>query len=258
MWVLAAMFAMQLLQGQQKSAQIATENKVAKANARIQDQLTQASNTVSAAAGALNRFKQSVSNQNILKNAANYNESLSKNLQRLQDQAQTGNINTRIQAAERTGQLVAAASAAGIGGSTVDQIHQVIKSQEARQLQQSDRNSSTAASDTLDRIRQVQSAAINGMDTTVFVDRVSDVKTLAQQQEVPSFAQNAGNAALSVIASKSGQDAVGTIGSKIGSWFSSSNTGANIGGTQVQIEGFNPAPATTNPQFFNVASMFGG
>lgn len=255
MWVLAAMFASQLLQGQQKSAQLKTENKVAKANARVQDQLTEASNTVSAAAGALSRYKQSVSNKNIMSNAAQYNESLSKNLIRLQDQAQTGNINTRIQAAERTGQLVASASAAGVGGSTVDQINQVIKSQAARALQQSSRNTQTAASDTLDKIRQVQSAAINGMDSTVYVDKVTDVKAYAQQQEVPSFAQNAGTAALSVIGSKSGQDTL----SGASSWFSSGDSvGANIGGSTVQAEGFNPAPATTNAQFFNVASMFGG
>lgn len=254
MWVLAAMFAAQLLQGQQKSAQLKTENKVAKANARIQDQLQQASNTVNAAAGALNRFRQSVANQNILKNAAQYNESLTKNLTRLQDQAQSGNVNVRIQAAERTGQLVAAASAAGVGGSTVDQISQVIKAQAARQLQQNDRNVKLATGDTLDRIRQVNEAAVNGLDNTVYIDRVSQVNATANLKEVPSFAANAGMAALSVLGTQGGQDALGAIGSK---FFNSPQVGANLG-VPTQVEGFNPAPATTNPQFFNVASMFGG
>lgn len=253
MWVLAAMFAVSLLQGQQKSGQLEIQNKVAKHNAKIQDQLNQASSEVAAAQGALSRYKKSLSNQSILKNAAQYNESLGKNLGRLQEQATQGNIATRLQAAERTGQLVASASAAGIGGSTVDQINQVIKSQAARALQQSDHNTKLATSDTLDRMRQVNEAAFAGLDDISQIDRVTATQTVAQQQEVPSLAQNAGMAALSVLGTKSGQDAVGSIGASVGGWFSTPQAGANL-----QVEGFNPAPAATNPQFFNVASMFGG
>lgn len=267
MWVLAAMFAMQVVQGMEKSKQAATSNKIAKGNAalatltserntKLANIQTQNNNKVAAAAGALNRFRQSVSNQLVLKNAASYNEALAKNLTRFQDQAQTGDINTRIAAAERTGALVASASAAGMGGSTVEQINQVIKSQTARALQISSRNQKLAASDVLDRMRQVTAGAILGQDDTVFADRVTQVESVAQEyrpqglQEVPSFAQNVGMAAMNTLASKAGMDAAG-------SFFSAPKTGANMG-VQTQVEGFNPAPATTNPQFFNVASMFGG
>ncbi len=253
MWALAAMFAVQLLQSKGQSDQLKTQNKTIKSNARIQNQLNQAQNTVASAQGALSRYKQSLGNQQILNNAAKYNEALGKNLSRLQDQAQAGNINTRLQAAERTGQLVASASAAGVGGSTVDQINQVIKGQAARLLQQNDRNTQYATSDTLERMRQVNQAAIAGLNDTTYIDRVSQVEQVANTQEVPSFAQNIGSAALSVLGSKSGQDAVGTIGAKVGSWFTTQEAGANL-----QVDGFNPAPAATNPQFFNVASMFGG
>lgn len=253
MWALAAMFAVQLLQSKNASDQMKTQNKTIKANARIQNQLNQAKNTVTAAQGALTRYKQSLGSQTILENAAKYNEALGKNLIRLQDQAQTGRLNTRLQAAERTGQLIASASAAGVGGSTVDQINQVIRSQSARAVQQMTRNEKYAESDTLERMRQVNKQAILGLDDTTYIDNVSQVERVAYTQEVPSLAQNIGTAALSVLGTQAGQGAIGAIGSKVGSWFTTPQAGANL-----QVEGFNPAPATTNPQFFNVASMFGG
>lgn len=252
MWVLAAMFAMNLLQGQQKSGQIEIQNKVAKKNAAIQNQLTEASNKVAAAQGALNRFQRSVSNQNILKNAANYNSSLASNLGRLQEQSQRGDINTRLQAAEQTGALIASAGAAGVAGSTVAAIDSVIKGRAARQLQQSKYNTKLATSDTLERMRQVNEAASASLDNITAIDRVTSVQQIAQQQEVPNLAQNAGQAALSVLGTQAGQDAVGTIGGSLTSWFKTPQAGANL-----QVEGFNPAPAVASPSFFNVKSAFG-
>lgn len=252
MWVLAAMFAVNLLQGQAKSGQLEIQNKVAKKNAVIQNQLTAASNQVAAAQGALSRFQRSVSNQNILKNAANYNSALASNLTRLQDQSQRGDINTRLQAAEQTGALIASAGAAGIAGGTVDAIASVIKGREARQLQQSKANTKLATSDTLDRMRQVNEAASASLDNITAIDRVTQVQQVANTQEVPNLAQNAGQAALSVLGTKAGQDAVGTIGGSLSSWFSTPQAGANL-----QVEGFNPAPGVSSPSFFNVKSAFG-
>lgn len=254
MWVLAAMFAMQVAKGMQESKQAATQNKVAKANAAIQNQLTDARNTVAAAQGALSRFRQSLGNQQILSNAARYNEALAKNLTRAQDQATTGNLNTRIQAAERTGQLMAAASAAGVSGSTVDQLNSLIRGQTARQVQAAERNAKMAESDTLERMRQVSQGAFNGLNETVFIDSINPVDVQAQQREVPSFLANVGTAALSVLGTQAGQDAVGTLGTKFTNWFKTPNAGV-----QLQVgEGFNPAPGVAQPSFFNVSSMFGG
>jgi hypothetical protein len=152
MWALAAMFAVNLLQGSQQKKKAKAANKNAKFNAGIQDQLVQANNTVAAAGGALSRFRQSLGNQMILKNAAQQNEALSKNLIRLQDQALTQGLNTRIQAAEATGSLMAAASAAGVGGGTVDQLNQMVRGREARELEQQQRNIGLSANDTFDRV----------------------------------------------------------------------------------------------------------
>jgi len=252
MWVLAAMFSMQLVQGKQQADQLKTQNKTAKLNAKIQDQLTQASNSVAAAQGALQRFKQSSANQQILQNAANYNEALGKNLTRLQDQSTQGTFNTRVQAAERTGQLVAAASSAGIGGSTIDQLNQVIRGQAARAVQVNERNRDYATSDALERMKQVTSAGILGQQDITFIDRVTQVQHPENQVEVPSLAQIAGQAALSTFANKAGMDALGQFGS---TFFKSTPQTP-----QISAEGFNPAPGTINSQstgFFNVANMFG-
>lgn len=237
MWVLAAMFAMQLLKGAESAKQTKTANKLAKFNAGVQDQLTQANNQVAAAGGALSRFRQSISNQQLRKNAAAQGEALSKNLFRLQEQSQTQGLNIKLQAAEQTGALVAAASAAGIGGSTVDILNGVIRGREARALEQQQRNSKYAAGDTLDRIRAVNDQAAYGYDDTVYLDRVTQVKSVPGQQQVPGWGQIAGQAAMTTLGNQAGIDAVSKVGTGISSFF---NTQQPASGANLQVGGFNP------------------
>lgn len=255
MWVLAAMFAVQLLQGKQQADQLKTQNKTAKLNAKIQDQLQEASNSVAAAQGALLRFKQSVGNQQILKNAADYNEALGKNLTRLQDQSTQGSFNTRIQAAERTGALVAAASAAGVGGSTITQLNQVLEGQKARALQAQERNRDLATNDALEKMKQVTAAGILGQQDYTYIDRVTQVKHPENQQEVPSLAQQVGTAAIKTFGNQAGMDALGQFGS---TFFAAKPAPVQLD-AGIQTGAYNTAPGAVNgaDSFFNVSKLFG-
>lgn len=232
MWALAAMFGLKLLQGNQAKKQIKANNKAAEQNAAIQDQLTQANNTVAAASGALSRFRQSLGNQLILKNAAKQTEALKTNLLRSQEQSQQQGINNKLQAAEQTGQLMAAASAAGIGGSTVDMLNATIRGRAARIEEQRQRNDKYSYQDTLDRISAVNENAISSMDSTVYLDRVTQVKAVPTLQAVPSTGQLVANAALSTLGTQAGLDAV----SQVGSFFKSTPAS----GAALQVGGFNP------------------
>lgn len=237
MWALAGMFALNALKGSQARSQAKTNNKFAKANAAIQDQLTAANNEVSAAAGALSRFRQSLGNQLILKNAGKQAEALGQNLIRAQEQSTVQGLNTKIKAAEDTGALMAAASAAGIGGSTVDMLNSVIRGRAAREQEQRERNERYAASDTLDRIRTVNESAVTSLDDTVFLDRVTQVKSVPTLQSVPSWGSILGNAALSTLGTQAGLDAVAEVGTK---FFNSTPAS----GAALQVGGFNPVSLT--------------
>jgi len=249
MWALAAMFGLNLLKGQQAKKQIKANNKAAVQNAAIQDQLTQANNTVAAASGALSRFRQSLGNQLILKNAAKQTDALAKNLIRQQEQSQTQGLNTKLQAAEATGALMAAASAAGIAGGTINQLNSVIRGRAARQEEQRQRAGRYAAQDTFDRIRTVNENAISSLDDTVFLDRVTQVKAVPNQQAVPSTLSLVGNAALSTLGSQAGIDAV----SQLGTFFKSTPAS----GAALQVGGFNPVTLSVeDPTFGAPASWF--
>ena len=247
MWVLAAQFGLSLLQQAraEKSSkkQVKSQNAMAVFNAGIQDQLTQANNTVAAAGGALSRFRQSLGNQQIFKNAAKQNEALASNLFRLQEQSQTQGLNTKIQAAEQTGALMAAASAAGIGGSTVDMLNGVIKGREARQLEQLERNRKYAGYDTLQRIAAVNEQAIAGQDDTVFLDRVTQVKSVPNLVGAPDGGNPFLNAGLSVLGTQAGIDAVGKVGTGLAGFFKSQPSS----GAALQTGGFNPVTGVETP-----------
>lgn len=256
MWVMAAMFGMQLLQGASQNKKIKESNKTAEFNAQIQDQLTQANNTVAAATGALNRHRQSLANQLKLKAGGKQVEALGQNLLRLQDQSQQQGLNVKIQAAEQTGALMAAAAGAGIGGGTVDMLNATVRGKEARLLEQIERNNKANTRDTLDRISQVKEATAMGLDDTVFLDRVTQVKTVPQIQATRSWGDIAMGAAMSTLGTQAGIDAVSKVGTGISNWFKSAPDA--MGGANLQIGGYNPVSTGIETPIQTPQSWFTG
>jgi hypothetical protein len=214
-WMLAAQVGMSLLQQGQQNKQTASSNKIARNNAKNENIVRAANNEVSAAAGALNRVRQSLFNQNVLENAAKNADTIGQNLGRQLDTVQAGKLNTQIQAAETSGSLIAMASAAGVAGSTVDIINQTIRGQEARNLAEQERNAKLLKSDAKKAIQNQQEQGILGMDTTFYTDRVSQVQAVAQQQSTSSPLTMLSGALLGAATSQAGQNALASTGS----WF---------------------------------------
>ena len=221
-WMLAAQVGMSLLQQNQQNKQTASSNKIALNNAKNENIIRQANNTVSAAAGALSRVRQSLYNQNVLDNAAKNADTIGQNLGRQLDTVQNGKLNTQIQAAEQSGSLIAMASAAGVAGSTVDIINQTIRGQEARNLADQDRNAKLLKSDAEKAMAAQRAQGIAAMDTTFYVDRVSQVQAIAQQQSTSSPLTMLSGALLGAATSQAGQNALASTGS----WFKPSPASA--------------------------------
>lgn len=186
MWQILAMVGLNLLQQDSQKKQIKANNKVAEANAAAQNTVTEARNELAAATGSLARYRQSLANQTFLKNISRQGEAIGKNLGRLQDDALNGSINTRLRAAEATGSILAAASAAGVGGATVDMLNSTIQLQKDRELEARDRSVRQATGDAAEELKALTEQAYLGLDTTQYIDNVTHVKAVANTQKVPS------------------------------------------------------------------------
>lgn len=230
-WMLAAQVGMSLLQQGQQNKQTATSNKIALNNAKNENIVRAANNEVAAAAGALSRVRQSLFNQNVLENAAKNADTIGQNLGRQLDSVQAGKLNTQIQAAETSGSLIAMASAAGVAGSTVDIINQTIRGQEARNLADQERNEKLLKGDAEKAMAAQRKQGILGMDTTYYVDRVSQVQAIAQQQSTVSPLTMLSGALMGAATSQAGQNALASTGS----WFKSAPKSA--GSTQAGYTG---------------------
>lgn len=223
MWQFVAMVGLSLLQQQQQAKQIAAQNKVAKANAKAENKIRAAQNDTAAAAGAFNRFKQSLTNQQILKNMGANQAALEQTYLRAAEQSVSGDLNTRLGAAQQIGAITAAASAAGVGGSTVDMLRAQAKGDAARALQASSRQQQQAASDIQTRLNQNLEQGILGQDTRFFIDSVSATQAQPQLQAEPTALGMLTGALTSTLSSATARQEAINLGS---SFF---KTGANTG-----------------------------
>ncbi|WYW04345.1 internal virion protein [Pseudomonas phage vB_PpuP-Kurepalu-1] len=219
MWGLIAAFGLNLLQQGQQKKQVKANNIVVEANAKAQNTVTAATNELAAAQGSLARYRQSLANQTFLKNVAKEGEAIGKNLGRLQEQSINGGINTRLRAAEATGTIMAAASAAGVGGATVDILQQTVEAQAARQQEMDDRNLRAATSDASDKLTALTEQAFLGLNTTQYIDRVTQVKAVANTQKVPSAFDMLSGALIGTVSNPTFQQGAIDAVSKIPSLF---------------------------------------
>lgn len=139
MFWLAAMAAFSAIQqGEQAKAQAKATNTINKANTAAQNITRQSNNVLQAAAGSLQRMQDSLGNQQKLRNAGIAQDKLSQQHIELGRQMTTGGMMQRLQAAEQAGQLQAATSAAGVGGSTVAMLESVNRLQSQIQQDQTE------------------------------------------------------------------------------------------------------------------------
>lgn len=119
------MAGMALLGGIKQANEAKASDITNKANTRIANIQRVSQNKANAANASLQRMAQSINNQQVMRSAGKKQEELSLQQAQLTEQMVVGRFSNRLKASEQAGALVASAGAAGMGGSTVDQLAQV-------------------------------------------------------------------------------------------------------------------------------------
>jgi len=140
-----------------------------------------ARNELKGAMAASNSWMQSFNNQKRLKAAGKSIDDITANIGRNLDAATTGRFSTRLAAAEEVGANVAAAAAAGVGGSSVETFNKTLRINQARQEELEDRglrtdllaNTALKGSTLTGAVEGLDNQSFQaGLDYTQFVDHV--------------------------------------------------------------------------------------
>ena len=135
MWWMAAGAALSML-GQASAQDLAYRRQKAEyevnkildeGNRDAQEIMRKANNEVARQGASLSNHMRSISNQRLIAAAGEQYNALGENLGRTMDQAVTGSLQRRIQAAEEAGAMTAAAATAGVGGSMVHMLNNTMR-----------------------------------------------------------------------------------------------------------------------------------
>jgi hypothetical protein len=149
-----------------------SENIVNRSNVAADNLMRASNNKLSAAAGSLRRYNQSVSNQRALTQTGQAQQAAIVNYERHRDAAASGNFEAQVQMAEQAGQQAAASAASGITGGVADMVNATSSLRNAR-LQQIILDRTTASeSDAVRQQGNIMRAGYEGIDSTGFVDNI--------------------------------------------------------------------------------------
>lgn len=186
--IMLALMAAQAVSSQnaaEGNAQVAKIN--ANANAVVANMTRKANNMLSAAQGQLNRYNQIVGRKAQARNVESAMDALATNFLRSAEEATRGRLDRRIQAAEEAGMLRASASAAGVGGSTMDMINATNQLRQARVEEVYAAQEGRATSDMQEASKALTAQIYLGMDDMQLVDELNLAKVLPQQtQKAPT------------------------------------------------------------------------
>jgi len=211
-WAALAAFSGAFGQGLNQRQQIKAQNRIAKANAEATN-ITRAGNAqLASAIGNLNRWKQSVGNQRVLKQAALEQSALKTNLLRMRKDAKEADLETRLAAASEAGSMAAAFGAAGVGGGTRDMINSTLRISEGRKLDQLKQQKDAYTYDALRQLTNMQEDVAYRLDDSMVIDQIDYRTAHAEKNKVPSVWRTMFNSAMSAASSSSGQAALSNVG----------------------------------------------
>src|SRR5690554_5074163 len=178
MWqYLAAQAAGNVLQGLGARTQAKAQNKltdfenlIQKANADAANIVRRANNELAGATGSLNRFKQSIQNQAILRASGDEQKQIQTNLLRAREDLVRGSMEQRLDTAFEVGALAASVSAAGVGGSSRDVLNSTIKLTGARKQAELSRVGQQMTTDALEYLTNTQADAYIQVQGDLFLD----------------------------------------------------------------------------------------
>lgn len=176
---------MNLFSIQAQGAMVETNNRLARTRAEEGNRVRQASNTASAAEGALNRFVQSVNNNRRLKAGGQALEANMVDFYRSDDQLMKQGFSQSISEAEQAGAMAAAAAVNGIAGSVVEDVN---LSTSLRDGIVNDAFSDLRGQESYDTARRagsIMSQVVGSMDQSLIIDRLDYNQDVAMQQAKP-------------------------------------------------------------------------
>lgn len=181
-WMALAQAGMSLANGFGQSslqrAEYKAQRTLDKAEYESKEKIRKASNEFGRAQGSLANWMRSVSNQRTVEAAGDAYNAMSTNLGRTMDQAVTGSLQRRIQAAEQMGAISAQAAAAGVGGSTVDLINGTMRLRNAMLNEEITKQEGQATYDQLLQRAGVMDNAYDQWDYTLNMDSSNEMGAL--------------------------------------------------------------------------------
>lgn len=200
-WIPLAMAAMSVSQGMQQQGEAKIAKIADESNTRVNNIIRESNNILAAATGSLSRYMQSRQNQVHLKNTGKELETITTNMLRLQDAAQTGALERRVAAAEEAGAMSAAVGAAGIGGGTIQMLNSTMNLRSAM-VEQLARTEQKQQQYDMSLAREAtKEQMILGLSDVQFLDNINMMEYQSRNIQVPSNASVFGNAALTFMQS---------------------------------------------------------
>lgn len=230
MWFMAVVGVVSAIAGfMGQSSAAKAQAIIAKANADAENTVRKARNEYEVSVAALNNTIRSSRNKQVLEAAGSQYNALGQNLVRLEDEVLRGKLESRISSAEALGELTAASSVMGVGGSAVDVIENTLRLQEARNSQQYQQNADYRVYDLRAQQSSMIANAVRSMDSGQDIANVDYSTSIAAYVPKPSFF----SALLQGVSNAAPYIAAGYGGGKSGA-MGQGESGAKYIGTGVQ------------------------
>lgn len=155
-------------------------NRLDAANASNTNKVRQAGNAFSAAKGALQRYIQSLQNNQALEAGGEALEQNLVNARRHEDANLQGGFEQSIRSSEQLGSQAAAAAFAGVGGEVADTVSMATRLSHQRASHAALRNTEFRSYDTARRASSIMSQTVRSLDSSLILDTLDYNSNVAQ------------------------------------------------------------------------------
>lgn len=162
-------------------------NRLETSRAETENKIRAANNAASKARGDLDRWIQSVNNQEILKAAGSQLAAESQNFERQMAAYVESTAARDIAAAESLGKAAAAQAFSGTGGSAADRINTATNLRAGFTDKAAERRMGYARYDYTSRLGAIASQAIGGLDSSVLMDSIDATRSVGRFKQEQSW-----------------------------------------------------------------------
>lgn len=204
-------FGMSMMQGLQAREQQKANKRIDEANAEATNTVRSGNAQLASAVGNLQRWQQSVNNQRTIQSYADNAEAMRTNLDRVNKGLNSQSLEQRLASAQEAGAAVAAMGAAGMSGSTRDQLNASLRMAAQRKQDAISEQKNAANYDARQQIAALTNNLGFALDDNVIVDQV-DTRREQSFAKVDSIWRVALNAGMQTAGSSAGQSALSNMG----------------------------------------------